>query len=139
MILYYEKGDMDLSLKYAKKASDLFKEINNFSRFYPLLNMIGDIYRVRGDFKQALEYMEQSLAVSEEFGEKNLNPMIICNLIELHIEMGNLKIAQQYFKRLEKLSNQVDNEWFNLVYRLSKALLVKQSSRITNLAEAEVI
>ena len=65
--------------------------------------------------------------------------MIIGNLVEVNVEKGDLDKARQYLKQLEHLNNQVDNEWVNLNYRSSKALILKSSSRIKNLTAAEEI
>ena len=138
-LFYYNKAELDLSLMYAEQSLTLYKEIDNKSRIAPLLSIIGDIYRLRSDYKRASEYMEQSLTVNEEIGGSYQEPLVISNLIALHLEMGNLEIAQQYFKRLEQLNNQVESEWVNYNYRFSKATLLKQSSRIKSLAEAEEI
>lgn len=135
-IFYSIKGELDSSLTYAEQGLTIYKEIDNKPRIAALLSVIGDYYRLKNDNQRALEYMERSLAVNEEIGESDQNPIIIHNLIELHLEMGNLEIAQQYFKRLEQLNNHVESEWVNLIYRVNKVHLLKRSLRFKDLAEA---
>lgn len=101
--------------------------------------VIGNLFSIKGESDRSIEYMEQALEINKEFRIASTESLIISNLVELNVEKGDLNKAQQHHKKLEQLNNQVDNEMVNLVYRLSTAFLLKNSSRIKNLTAAEEI
>lgn len=139
MLHYNMVGELDISIKYGEQSVELFKQINNKARYAALFSVIGDAYRQKGEFDRAIEYMEQALEISKHFRITSQEPLLIVNLIEVNVEKGDLDKAKQYFKQLEQLNNQVDNELVNLWYRLAKALVLKNSSRIKNLTTAAEI
>ena len=139
MLFYANRGELEIMIKYGEQSLVLFKQINNKPRSAALLSVIGEAYRIRGELDRAIEYMEQAREIHKEFRITSQDPMIIGNLVQVNVEKGDLDKARQYFKQLEHLNNQVDNEWVNLIYRFSKTLLLKNSSRIKNLTAAEEI
>jgi len=139
MIFYFERGELEIAIKYGEQSLEFFKQINNKPRSAALLSVIGEGFRIKGEFDRAIEYMEQALEINKEVRITSQQPMIIGNLVQVNVEKGDLDKARQYFKQLENLNNQVDNEWVNLFYRMGKALLLKNSSRIKNLAASTEI
>jgi len=137
MIFYFGRGELEIAIKYGDQSLELFKQINNKVRSAALLSVIGDVYRIKGEFDRSIEYMEQALEINKEVRITSQQPLIFGNLVQVNVEKGDLDKAQQYFKQLEHLNNQVDNEWAKLNYRTSKALLLKNSSRIKNLTAAQ--
>ncbi|MHA2326799.1 MAG: hypothetical protein ACXACB_15430, partial [Promethearchaeota archaeon] len=58
-------------------------------------------------------------------------------LIQILVEMGDIKQAQQYFTQLEQLNNQLKDRTINEIYILNKALILKESSRISDKGKAQ--
>ena len=133
---YGDIGEFELSLKESKKSLTLFKKINNKKWIATLLNNIGYISAIMGDYDLALEYLEQSLILLEEF-----NPMgvdyILDSLIFACLEKGDFNQAQQYFQRLEYIYEQKKERSLVTTYLYNKALMLKISPRIRDIAEAE--
>ena len=135
-IVYAMKGEFELELRHNKKSLAIFKKVNNKWWIGTLLNNIGNSYGLTGEYELALEYLEESLIILDE-----VNPMGVSfcldSLIFASLEVGDPERAEQYFHRLEQLSNQKKDAHTLLIYNYNKALMLKISSRIRNLAKAE--
>lgn len=59
----------------------------------------GDIYRVRGDYKQAKEHYDQSLKLAEEMGDKITLAQVFTSVGILYIVQANYPQALDFFQR----------------------------------------
>jgi len=134
-IIYRSIGEVKTSLKYHMKSLAIFKEINNNFYTARLLNNIGVNYFNAGDYKLALEYLEESLFYYEIQSIELQLPL--SNLIDAALEKGDIERAQKYFQRLEDMYNQEKDEDIILIYQFTKALMLKNSSRIRDKAKVE--
>jgi tetratricopeptide (TPR) repeat protein len=134
-VRYNAIGDLSNGLKYHMKSLAIFKEIkNNWFIASTLLN-IGGIYFELGDYDLSLKYWEESLLLYEI--ESISVEWPLGNLIEVALEKGDIELAQKYFNQLEELYSQKKDAIIVFTYKLSKALMLKRSSRIRDKAKAE--
>ncbi|MFX1454592.1 MAG: hypothetical protein ACFFDB_04395 [Promethearchaeota archaeon] len=133
-IVYGAIGEINLCLEHEMKSLKLFKEINNKRNVTMMLNNIGASYIMKESYDLALEYIEESLSLSDTNSMK-----VIClgNLIFIALEQENTKLAQQYFQRLENIYNQNKQRNITALYKSAKALILKKSPRIRDRAKAE--
>ncbi|MHA2039456.1 MAG: hypothetical protein ACW98X_23775, partial [Promethearchaeota archaeon] len=93
---------------------------------------IGRIYRLKGDLNQAEKYLNQSLAISE-----NWFPIFYLLLISL--DRNSYENAQLYLMRLKELIKQKENEVEKQGYQIGKAFMLKASSRMQDHVEAAAL
>ncbi|MFX0145145.1 MAG: tetratricopeptide repeat protein, partial [Candidatus Hodarchaeota archaeon] len=135
-VIYSGIGEFDLSLNHSMKALNLFKKLNNKKFIAGLLNNIGTINGIIGNYDIALEYLEDSL----ERCEKLSTDIEACldNLIFVAYELGNKELAEKYFIQLENLyKKNKKNKRITLIYKYNQALMLKRSSRIRDKVKAE--
>lgn len=137
MLAHGMRGDFDQAIMYGLQGLAIFEEINNKPRISLMLNTIGSNYRNKGELDQALEYLQQSIAICEELGSPSDLALVLATLIEITVDMGDIELAQQYYKRLKQIRAQEENEWINLLYRLSTVEILKASPRAKNRVKAE--
>ena len=128
--------EYDQSLKFHFKSLDIFKQIKNNWYISNIFNNIGLTYSDKGEYKSSLKYLEQSLAL----WEKNSLNIEGCldSMIYVALETGDKDSAQKYFNQLEERYIQKKEDNFReLIYFYNKAVLLKRSSRIRDIAEAE--
>ena len=104
-----------------------------------VLNNMADFYITKGDLDQALECSENSLALRNEQGSLRSHFTSYDFLIQILIEKGDLKQAQQYFNQLEQMNNQLNDINLNMLYLFDRALLLKASPMAHNRDKAEEI
>ncbi len=136
---YHNKGEVTRSIPLYEKSLALAKELNVKRLISSNLNNMADAYRMNGELDHALECSEQSLAQLSEIGDLKRVAGHYDFLIQILIEKGDLERAQQYFNHLEQLNNQLKDKIINLVYLYNKALILKESPRISNRGKAEEI
>ncbi|MHA1191484.1 MAG: tetratricopeptide repeat protein [Promethearchaeota archaeon] len=130
--------EYDLSFKQYRESLTIYKEINNKWFIAILLNNIGNLYCEKGEYELALKYLEESLILWEPY--PFLLEACLDNLIFVSFEKGDTERAQKYFQRLEIMYNQKKNDRpLELHYQYNKALMLKRSSRIRDIAKSEEI
>jgi len=133
--IYAELGEFALSLEHFMKSLQLFEKIKNKLYVVSLKNNIGIINGYIGNYDIALKYLEEALIIWEQ------NPIriefCISSLIFIALERGDTKRAQKYFQRLEDLYNKRKDGDLEIMYQHFKAKMLKRSSRIRDIAEAE--
>ena len=128
--------EYDLSLEFNKKSLEIFQKLNNQWYICNILNNLGLTYCDKGDNKRSLKYLEESLVLWKKY-KLNIGA-VLDSLIYVALEMGDINSAQEYFKRLEERYKQKKDDAFRkLIYLYNKAVLLKKSSRIRDMARAE--
>ncbi|MFX0004842.1 MAG: tetratricopeptide repeat protein, partial [Promethearchaeota archaeon] len=133
---YHNKGEVTRSLSLYEQSLAIAKELNHKSLISSNLNNMADAYRMVGELDHALECSEQCLALIDILKRK---AYYYDFLIQILIEKGDLERAQQNFNQLEQLNNQFKDKDINAEYLYNKALLLKESPRISDKGKAEEI
>jgi len=135
---YVSIGEMDKSLKYNIKGLELFKKIKSNFNTALLLNNIGNLYGEMGEYELAVEHLEESINLLEQFPQGVFSiEGSISSLITLAAEQGDNERAQRYFHRLKYIYKHKKNKRISIDYKFNKALILKASSRIRDKAKAE--
>ncbi|MFX1454614.1 MAG: tetratricopeptide repeat protein [Promethearchaeota archaeon] len=134
-VYYWAIGEMDKSLKHNKKALELFKKIKSNHNIALVLNNIGDLYGEIGEYELGVKHLEEGLNFLKQTPLSFVG--IFESLITFAAEHGDHKRAQKYFHRLEDIYNQKRNDRIEFLYKFSKALILKTSSRIRDKVKAE--
>jgi len=133
--------EYNISLKHYLTSLELFRKINNIRQVAHCLNDMGDIYATIGDYDLALKYLQESLLLRESQTQDMSIEIPLFNLAVMALDYGDNELAQKYFNRLEYVYNQKKGSgmflFYPLMFSLSKALMLKVSSRTRDKAKAE--
>jgi tetratricopeptide (TPR) repeat protein len=141
---HYGRGELDLTLNFAKKALETSVGDNMVVRMSDntVYKGIADVYHKQGDFDLAIEYFERCLKFFEQHNFFIANMyvgMILDDLIEVSLDKNSPEQAQKYLDHFKQLVEEKRFlEDFRL-YKLSTARILKYSSRTHNRAKAEEI
>ncbi|MFX1567202.1 MAG: tetratricopeptide repeat protein [Promethearchaeota archaeon] len=137
--VYSLRGDLDSSIKYYEQSVKVFKELNNKPQVaYGLLN-IGEKYREKGEIDRCLKYAQEALEIFSELEMLIDLAKAYSVIVQILIDKGDFKLAQQQLDNMEQINNQLDNKQVNTGYLYYKALLLKTSPRAKNRVESEEI
>jgi tetratricopeptide (TPR) repeat protein len=139
--IYVHRGDWKRALKIKKESLSLFEELDNSMMIMTLLTSIAKIYSdFTEDYDRASEYVEASLAA---YNVDMKIPLFtgdrFYTAITIALKKGDFEWAKKYLQNLEHMNSQVEDKYLNLRYRISKALVMKSSSRFHDIAKAEKI
>lgn len=138
-IIYGLKGEFEKSLNYSEQALSFFEKIDDKGWTSATLNNISEIYFEKGDFDKASEYLQKSLGIMRKIGSKWMTSHILHGIVSLNVIKGNTELAQESLEELKEINDQTDNKTIKYIYLLSKAIILKSSSRIHDRAKAENI
>ena len=137
---YHFIGDWERGLKIFKECLSIFEELDNRKMMSNALNFLAEIYRdFTEDYDQASNYIEASFAVSND----DLNDVFaggrFYTAIRIALKKGDYDGAKKYLQNLKQMNSQTKDKFVEQRYRMSKALVLKSSPRIHDMAKAEKI
>jgi tetratricopeptide (TPR) repeat protein len=140
--IYISKSQLNRALKYTQQAVALAEELNITDQIETSLTQLGMIYRILGKNNLVIEHTKRNLMLSE----KSSNPIYIAQsltlLIFIYIEENSREKANQYFSRLTEIYDQTRNNmavFINAYYIMSKAYILKTSTRMRDRVEAQAL
>lgn len=136
------RGTIDKALEYRLMALDIFKK--HGSPFFLTLNLqeLSNIYLKKGDYQKAKKYLDMALSNSRKNNNKDSSAWSLYYLIRLISWFDIDEDSNSLLQELELLSQEIenrDNKTLNLLYRLSKAIIMKKSSRMRDQGKAQSI
>ncbi|ANQ51533.2 tetratricopeptide repeat protein [Flammeovirga sp. MY04] len=112
-----------------EEALKLKKEIDDQNGIVTSLNILGNIYRLDQNFKEALPRYLEALEIAEDLKSPLLLRYTYNNLAVLHEEKGDHKTALQYFKEYKNQSDFILKEDFeNHLEQYQKETQLQQES-----------
>jgi tetratricopeptide (TPR) repeat protein len=136
---YINKGDLERALRYRIRAATLAKEEDFHEQVIMSTYGIGVIYRIKGEFELASESFKQSLDLSRIYHSPYGIQVSLFYLILSKLDTNSLEKAKLYLSQLEEVANKTESQVFNYLYTVAKALVLKNSGRIRNRTEAEIL
>lgn len=120
------EDSLDMALDYMKKADSLIQGVGDSSDIASVLNGLGNVYRMRGEYEKAKAYLNKSIV-----WETNDDDVPTYSaLASLYIELGNLDSAR-YYCRLAEAPTMNPHTHIRLYY---KYYLIAKQEENTNLA-----
>lgn len=120
------EDSLDMALDYMKKADSLIQGVGDSSDIASVLNGLGNVYRMRGEYEKAKAYLNKS--VIWETSDDDVPSYSA--LASLYIELGNLDSAR-YYCRLAEAPTTNDHTHIQLYY---KYYLIAKQEKNTNQA-----
>ncbi len=138
--IYRYTGDWERGLKIYNECLSIYEELENKERIAAVLSNIAETYSdFTIDYDRASEYIETSLAVYSPDANYIWAGGRFQIAITIALKKGDHERAKKYLQHLEQMNSQVKNKQINFVYRISKAVILKESSRFRDIVKAEKI
>ncbi len=134
-VIFQIKGELDEASKYYKKSLVIAEELEDKQEIATSLGNIGGIYQYQGDTDKSIRYYKKSLDLFMDIGNDINTSRILFTLIQVH--EGDSEQARFYLEELHQINSKEENKLISQIYRLGKAITLKSSGRIINLAEAQ--
>ncbi len=138
-MIYSMKGDLIKAVNFTKQALQLAKKNNLKMTSYLALNNLGCQYLLFADWDNAIKCFEESLAITQNFGNPSGIVTILDGIFLAHLYKNDLKSAESCLDRIKQINEIEDNKTIDLTYQLAKALLLRKSTRTRDLGEAQDI
>ncbi|MFX0083608.1 MAG: tetratricopeptide repeat protein [Candidatus Hodarchaeota archaeon] len=139
-IIYLEKGELNLALKYFKKILERTKDGKMGIKMtigWTLYGM-GRVYHQKGDLDLAINYVKRGLKIYEELNLPATGGAY-ARLINFLLDNNSSEQAKEYLDQLYQYNEKNKQSVSMGFYQLSHARLLKSSARIRDKAKAETI
>ncbi|MCE7995101.1 MAG: tetratricopeptide repeat protein [Roseivirga sp.] len=131
----FAREDWKKARQFHTQAYELRKEEESNLTYLSEINL-GNVERMTGNYSQATDYYENSLAKIEQLGLQHRHPEVLLWLSASHGYLRNTALATEYLNRYNKLSFEIDLKISN-ANNLERRLKAERSSRILEQNEAE--
>lgn len=112
--VHKELSDFENSFDYANKALVIAQEYNDLANIALYYGLLGILYKENNfskfDERLSEEFLLKSLEINSELGIKHSMYFNYTALSELYEQLGNYKLAFDYFKKYHNLEKEVQNE-----------------------------
>ena len=137
--IHLHKGEIDKSLKLTEQALDLHRRVGNKLRIAENLQLLSKIYEKKGILEKSIEYLDKALEVLQEYGNKVLIAGSYYNYIILTSKYDKNDLAKEYFKKLEKIAEEIDQKNIKRLVLITEGILLKCSKETEDRLRAEVL
>ncbi|MFX0094474.1 MAG: tetratricopeptide repeat protein [Candidatus Hodarchaeota archaeon] len=138
--IHWSIDKFDAALDYYQRSLAMFEASGNSYYVAWEIYMIGTAYRRRGEVKTALDYWQRSLTLFESLGNDiGISYPLSGIIILLSLDLQDHTQAQKYLPKLQKLHERIPNKLIHQQSQLAEALVLKQSKRMADKAQAQAI
>ena len=109
-IASFDQGKMGIAQNYWEKCLEIAEKMNDHELLAISLNNIGEIYRIRGEFKKALDYYKRAYEYSQKSAEYVGMSVNLLNMGDVEHSRGNLDKAEEYLRKSAKLYEKHKNK-----------------------------
>lgn len=135
-IIYTKMGDLNKALEYYQESLKLYEELDNELSLAWLYANIGETYKKKDDAELAIEYFNKGLEIFENLGDNYYKIWILFQLICTYIDTNLLEKANELLDEIEQISKKEVSKYTSHFYILSKALILKTSTRLNSRVKA---
>jgi diguanylate cyclase (GGDEF)-like protein len=118
------------ALSYALEALELFRQLENYRQVAAVQIELGALYSGLGDYVQAVDYFEQSIATSKDIGSRTGRLVSLQNLAHLHRKLCNFDTSLSYCLESLDIAREIqdfENEAQALNIEAELRMLIAQS------------
>lgn len=137
--VFHVKGELEEAMDCFRKCLVVAEETDyKLGKGYSSLQ-IGWIYHARGDLAAARSAYERGLKSLQQSNNLWYQAWALFYLVRLKLEYGKMKEVQEYLSQLKALTEKLPSPYLDQLYSVANALLLRQSGRVTTVAQAQVI
>ncbi|MFX0115044.1 MAG: tetratricopeptide repeat protein [Candidatus Hodarchaeota archaeon] len=133
------KGDYDQAIDYFTQSLQYYEEVQFALSNAMIYDGLGEVYREKGEFQLAADSYQESLEIHKKAGNQPLTAKSLFNLFLTHMDQHKLEEANSYLDRLNHLTSLEDAESIMHRAQLAKALMLNESDRVLQKAQAQQI
>jgi tetratricopeptide (TPR) repeat protein len=118
-----KQGELKRAIKDLEKSLPVMEEIGYPYEYASILNELGIIHGMKGDYDAALNYSKKSLSIFEELKNSLFIVKILNNIGQTLWQKGDLDKALENYLRAQELSEQIGRKLISAVLLLNIGLI----------------
>lgn len=137
--IFFIKGNFSQSLKCSEEGLRLAKEENLPDQKALFIMNKGLIFAAMNDIDKAKDYFAQALELAEKLEINIIKGYILFQLILINVEENSMNQAKNYLERFREFIDLKKENIISNLFSLSRGIVLYQSSRTRDRAEAETL
>ena len=138
-MVYHIKGELEKAKEFYEKSLSSHLSLGDKFHIADCYLNIGEVYYNVGEWDQAVSYFKESLTLYQETGNTHFISHSLFYLVLVTVDQGLIPQSKIYIDILEDISKKDTSPIISQRYRLSKAFILKESDRVINKAEAQIL
>jgi LuxR family maltose regulon positive regulatory protein len=120
-------GDDEAAQDLYEKALEIWKERGDLTWQADILNNLGVLHHLRGEYEQAATAFEQGLECARRSGYLHSEALLLTSLGDLYAELGEFEIARHAYEKAEDIARQTSDQFLITYSLLSQAGVARAS------------
>ncbi|MHA2324871.1 MAG: tetratricopeptide repeat protein, partial [Promethearchaeota archaeon] len=108
--LYYDLGQVDKVIECSRKGLKLVSDERDIHFKSSFLNHLGLVYTRKGDFRKALEFIQEALKIDRKFGVKFSIGNRLNNIGYIYRKMEDFDKALEYYSKSLEIFDEINNK-----------------------------
>jgi ATP/maltotriose-dependent transcriptional regulator MalT/two-component SAPR family response regulator len=124
-LAYFGTGRYDKASTHYNRALDYWRKTVNVGQQANLLNNLGVLHHLRGDYEQADLLLEEALACAEQSGYIRVKAAALASIGDLYADLDAIDAASAACRQAHEIAQQIDDRFLLLYLGLAEAGLAR--------------
>ncbi|MFX0080562.1 MAG: tetratricopeptide repeat protein [Candidatus Hodarchaeota archaeon] len=135
--IYTMRGELSQAFIYSEEGFK-FATKEKLYNFIPLfMYNLGFISTIKRDYNKAVEYLKNGIAISEKIEVDFDKGLLLLLLTIVYLQIDSYDAAQECVENLKRLADNNTMKYFTYCYSTARGIILKESTRTRDRAEAE--
>jgi hypothetical protein len=124
-VTYVSAGRYDQALIHYNQALDYWRNTENVAQQANLLNNLGVLHHLRGDYEQADLLLEEALACAGRSGYTRAEVAALTSIGDLYVDLDAADSAWVVYRQAHEIAERIDDRFLLLYLKLAQAAVAR--------------
>jgi len=120
-LAYMDSGNLTAALTHNEKAFKYWDRIGNVTRKVTVLNNIGVLHHLRGEYARASKRLNETLILAQKSGNLRIEAYALASIGDLYAELDAFDAAEEAYRLAREISMRINNQRLLIYTDLSSA------------------
>lgn len=127
---YLSQGTLDPAITSFQESLQIFQKLDLQGDIAMIFHDLGQIQEFKGNNDSAIGHFESAFLIQQKMDHKSNMAICLNKLIITNLKLNQLIKSEKHLQQLKILSQQVEDDFVPLLYKFSKAMIYKHSTRL---------
>jgi ATP/maltotriose-dependent transcriptional regulator MalT/DNA-binding SARP family transcriptional activator len=134
-VTYVNTGRHDHALTHYSQALDYWRRADNVAQQANLLNNLGVLHYLRGDYEQADLLLEEALSCADQSGHTRAKVAALASIGDLYADLGAVDAALAVCGQAQQAAQHIDDRFLIMYLGLAQTALVRLKGELSQARE----
>jgi LuxR family maltose regulon positive regulatory protein len=124
--VYMNSGRFDQAMVQLNQALEHWEKTNDLTRLANLLNNLGVLYHLTGDYRQAGRTLERALDCARRSGYSRIEALALSSIGDLYADLDGLDAALDTYQQSREIARRLEDRFLLLYLDLAEVTLARK-------------